>query len=62
MEQKKVWQFSAPGLKTASIPLKNPEGVRGGEEAGGVEGQSGSKGGGEGAERQREETEWEEDG
>ena len=27
----------APGLKTASISLKNPEGVRGGEKAGGVE-------------------------
>ena len=29
MGQKKVKQFSAPGLKTASIPLKNPERVRG---------------------------------
>ena len=28
MGRKKVSQFSAPGLKTASIPLKNPEGVR----------------------------------
>ena len=26
--RKKVKQFSAPGLKTSSIPLKNPERVR----------------------------------
>ena len=29
MERVKVKQFSAPGLKTSSIPLKNPERVRG---------------------------------
>ena len=33
MGRKKVKQFSAPGSKTSSIPLKNPEGVRGGVEA-----------------------------
>ena len=41
-------KFSAPGSKTASILLKNPEGIRG-EEAGGVEGQPGAKSGNEGA-------------
>ena len=29
MGRKKVKQFSAPCSETASIPLKNPEGVRG---------------------------------
>ena len=29
MRRKKVKQFSAPGSKTSSIPLKNPERVRG---------------------------------
>ena len=51
MGQKKVKQFSAPGSKTSSIPLKNPERIRGGEEAGGKEGQPGARdGGGGGAE------------
>ena len=36
MGRKKVKQFSAPGSETASIPLKNLEGVRGGR--GSVEG------------------------
>ena len=27
MRRKKVWQFSAPGSETPSIPLKNPERV-----------------------------------
>ena len=48
MGQKKVKQLSAPGSKNSSIPLKNLEGVRGEEEAGGIEGQPKSKGGGEG--------------
>ena len=51
MRRKKVKQFSASGSKTASIPLKNPERVRGGEdEAGGEEGQPGARDGGEGLE------------
>ena len=33
MGPEKVKQFSAPGSKTSSIPLKNPERVRGGKEA-----------------------------
>ena len=37
MRQKKVQKFSAPGLEISSISLKNSEGVRGEEEAGGVE-------------------------
>ena len=32
-----MWKFSASGSKTASIPLKDSEGARGEEEAGGVE-------------------------
>ena len=40
MVRKKVKQFSAPGLKTASISLKNPKGVRG-RGSMGVEGQQG---------------------
>ena len=40
-------QFSAPGLETASIPLKNPKKVMGKEEVGGVERQPGARGGGE---------------
>ena len=52
-------QFSARGSKTSSIPLKNPEKVRG-EEAGGVEGHPGTRGGGEGAEG--EGTKWAEGG
>ena len=40
----------APGSETSSIPLENPERVRGGEKAGGVEGQPGAR---EGGERQR---------
>ena len=35
--------FNAPGLKTSSIPLKNPERLRGGEEARGREGQPGAR-------------------
>ena len=35
MRRKKVKQFSAPGMDTTSIPLKNPEGVRGGGGSGG---------------------------
>ena len=31
MRRNKVLQFSAPGLETPSIPLKNPEGVREGK-------------------------------
>ena len=55
MGQKKV--FSAPGPKTANIPLKNHERVRGGrEEAGDIEGQLGARSGGEGAEG--ENTKW----
>ena len=50
MGREKVWQFSAPGSETASIPLKNPEGVRGEEKAGGVEEKPGARCGGEGAE------------
>ena len=50
MRRKKVKQFSASGLKTSSIPLENPERVRGGEEAGGIEGQPGARDGSEGAE------------
>ena len=48
MGQEKVKQFSAPSSKTSSIPLKNREEVRGGEEAESVEGQPGAGGGGEG--------------
>ena len=47
MEQIKVKHSSAPGLKTTSIPLKNP-GELGGEEAGGVEGQPEARSGGGG--------------
>ena len=36
-------QFSAPGLETPSIPLKNAEAVMGEEEARGVEKQLGKK-------------------
>ena len=45
--------FSAPGSKTSSIPLKNPERDRRGEEA---EGKPGAGDGGEGADG--EDTEW----
>ena len=40
--QNKVETFSAPGSETPSIPLKNPERVKGEEEAGGVEKQLGA--------------------
>ena len=50
MRRKKVKQFSAPGSETVSIPLKNHEGVRGKEEAGGAERQPRARDGGEGAE------------
>ena len=56
MGRKKVKQFSAPGSKTSSIPLKNPERVRGGEEVGGVERQPGARDDGEGTEG--EDTKW----
>ena len=48
MRREKVKQFSAPGSKTSSIPLKNPERVRG--RGGGVKGRPGARDGGEGAE------------
>ena len=51
MGREKVKWFSAPGSKTSSIPLKNPERVRGGgEEVKGVEGRPRARDGGEGAE------------
>ena len=50
MAQKKVKEFSAPGSKTSSIPLKNPERVRGGEKSGGAEGNPGARDSGEGEE------------
>ena len=46
----KVKQFSAPGSKTSSIQLKNPERVRGGMEAEGAQGKPGARDGDEGAE------------
>ena len=49
-------QFNAPGLKTASIPLENREGVRGGEKPRGIERHLGAKNSGEGAEE--EDTKW----
>ena len=52
MGRKEVKQFSAPGSKTASISLKNPEGVREGAESVGVEGQPGARSGCKGAERE----------
>ena len=43
MRRNKVLQFSAPGYETPSIPLKNPERVKEGEEeAGGKEKQPGA--------------------
>ena len=42
--------FSAPGSKTSSLPLENPERVRRREEAGGIERQPEARGGGEGEE------------
>ena len=56
MGRKQVKQFGAPGSKTSSIPLQNPERVRGEKEAGDVEGQPGARDGGEGA--QGEDTKW----
>ena len=56
MGKKNVKQFSAPGSKTSSIPLKNPEKARGREKARGVEGQSGARDDSEGAEG--EDTKW----
>ena len=56
MGREKMKQFSAPGSKTASIPLKNLEGVEGQEEAGSVEGKPEAGGSGEGAEGK--ETQW----
>ena len=60
MGRKKVKLFSAPGSKTSSIPLKNPEGVRWGKEAEGVEGQPEARSSDEGAEG--EDTKWAEGG
>ena len=60
MGRKKVNQFNAPGSKTASISLENPEGVRGGKKAGGIERHLGAKDSGEGAEG--EDTKWAEGG
>ena len=45
-------QFSAPSSETSSIPLNNPERVKGGEKAGGVKGQPGARGGSKGAEEE----------
>ena len=42
--------FSAPGTETSTILLKNPERVKGGEEAGGVEKCPGARDGDKGAE------------
>ena len=42
IRRNKVKKFSAPGSETASILLKNPEGIRGEEEVGGVEKQPGA--------------------
>ena len=50
MGREKVKYFSASGSKISRILLKNPEGVRGGEKAGGTEEQPGARNGGEGAE------------
>ena len=47
MRRKKVQQFSAPGSKTASIPLKNHERVRVERKHRGVEGKQGAKSDGE---------------
>ena len=47
-----MYQFNAPGSKPPSIPLKNPEKVRGKDEAGSVEGQPEARDGDEGAERE----------
>ena len=58
MGRKKVQQFSAPGSKTASIPLKNPEGVRVERKHGGVEGKPGARSDGKRAET--EDAKWEE--
>ena len=49
MRQNEVEKFSAPDLDTPSIPLKNPEGVKGEDEAGGKDKQPGAWGGCEGA-------------
>ena len=49
MGRKKMLQFSAPGSEIASIALKNPERVRGKEEAGCVEDQPGARDGDKGA-------------
>ena len=55
MGREQVKLFSASGSKTSSIPLKNPERVRG-EEAEGVEGQPGVRDGSEVA--KGEDTKW----
>ena len=60
MGRKKVKYFSAPGSKTSSIRLKNPERIRKGEEAGGIEEQPGAWDSGEKAEG--EDTKWAEGG
>ena len=46
MGREQVKLFSASGSKTSSIPLKNPERVRG-EKAEGIEGQPGARDGSE---------------
>ena len=49
MGQEKVKQFTAPGSKASSIPLENPERVRGKMKHGGAEGkpEARDEGGGE---------------
>ena len=60
MRRNKVWKCCAPGSETASIPLKNLEGVMGEEEAGDVERPPGVRGGGERV--QEENAKWAESG
>ena len=48
MGREKVKYFSAPGSKTSSMPLENPERVIGGEQEGDVKEQPGARDGGEG--------------
>ena len=55
-----MYKFSDTGSETCSIPLKNPKGVRGEEEAGGIEKKPEARGSGEGAEGR--DTKWAEKG
>ena len=56
MGPNKKKQFSAPGSETTSIPLENPERLRGWrEEAGGVEEQPGTRDSVEGSEEKKRE-------